>query len=858
MANIDLLTNPVNLLISILLTFLPLILLFLPYLYTRRKSDHFLAILYNRAFIGFIIFYIAYFIFPSVLNSFVPNPNQYLNQEFYPTSTGQWSTIWYSDEIITQGIVSIPIPLLVKYLFAHTANSIVLFLNYPIIVLGFVFGFSPIVSMLILLYQTWSKKRNEIKPLKRQIKRNNDEIKTLQNQIKKSGDSGEKNETIRELRKENEDLTIKLNQVKSISQRFKDLQFELESSPFHLVIARVKEKDWDNERELFKVLVAILPITLFLLMTILQLLGETENPSLLQGTSMGWFLEIYFAYIATLVFSIYLIKASHLSRKGKFLGNQLYIAMVQSLSTVGAFMSGLAVILFLVQYFDQIFVVLYFIVYFIMVSIFFVLFLDIFEPFSIYLLIKLIESFKSIKVAFKRIYFKNIVKGSFSGVIIGFLLALGFFTYRVIIASIFQNIDTVHYDTFFWMTQNEITFLISAAVILFIRRWDWSVISTSVITYISLLFTSLVIFGWYSGELYHFLLGFPRGTSFPSYGSAILVMPFTTITMVFSGISGDINLNWLTSIWKAGTYGEYQFILPELHQIPVIWQGAGGQFLGVLSIPYNFLHPLAIILTFGTILFLARREFHIRTQKGEEKTQFKSIFSNVVRLPSRAELNRKADILLISATPIKDENNEQLISHAWEKAEKGNLLRDAITGRMQTINRLSKSIGLSIDEIYEILDTVTFDIEVPFNGIITLWHREFAYSFEEVDIDSLHVMMLDGRAVLSHTFGEESQVEPALVAGLFSAITSFAKEAVRSEQLLKTIDHGDVVLTIEYAKWVFAAIFADSTSTELRKKLSDYLGDFESRYSKTLPKWLGNLDVFSGETQLADDKFSGS
>ena len=163
-----------------------------------------------------------------------------------------------------------------------------------------------------------------------------------------------------------------------------------------------------------------------------------------------------------------------------------------------------------------------------------------------------------------------------------------------------------------------------------------------------------------------------------------------------------------------------------------------------------------------------------------------------------------------------------------------------------------------IDEIYDILDTVTFDIEVHFNEIITLWHREFAYSFEEVDIDSLHVMMLDGRAVLSYTFGEESQVEPALVAGLFSAITSFAKEAVRSEQLLKTIDHGDVVLTIEYAKWVFAAIFADSTSTELRKKLSDYLGDFESRYSKTLPKWLGNLDLFSGETQIVDDKFSGS
>ncbi|MHA2343565.1 MAG: hypothetical protein ACXADW_16990 [Candidatus Hodarchaeales archaeon] len=176
---------------------------------------------------------------------------------------------------------------------------------------------------------------------------------------------------------------------------------------------------------------------------------------------------------------------------------------------------------------------------------------------------------------------------------------------------------------------------------------------------------------------------------------------------------------------------------------------------------------------------------------------------------------------------------------------------------MMTISKLSQSLDIPISQIFEILDQVTYDAEIPFNQIITLWQREFAYSFEEVTIDSLHVMMLDGRAVLSHTFGEESQVEPALVAGLFSAITSFAKEAVRSEQLLKTIDHGDVVLTIEYAKFVFAAIFADTTSTELRKKLGEFLTDFETRHAKILPKWLGDLDRFAGEVTKVDEKFKG-
>ena len=117
-------------------------------------------------------------------------------------------------------------------------------------------------------------------------------------------------------------------------------------------------------------------------------------------------------------------------------------------------------------------------------------------------------------------------------------------------------------------------------------------------------------------------------------------------------------------------------------------------------------------------------------------------------------------------------------------------------------------------------------------------------------------MMLDGRALLSHTFAAESQVEPALVAGLFSAITSFAKEAVRSEQLLKTIDHGDVVLTIEYAKYVFAAIFADTTSTELRKKLTSFLTDFEIRHGKTLPMWLGDLEVFYDDIPIVKELFT--
>ncbi len=849
--------DPTNILFSIIVTFLPLIIFFFPYLFTRRKDENLIAIIFNRFYIGFIIFYIGYFVFPSILNSLVPNPNQYLSQEYYPVpgyNGYQFSTEW--DTTASPDNATIPgVPIIIRYLVQHLIISIVNYLNYPIIVLGFVFGISPFLSMGILLYQTWGAKRNDRKPIKRLIKRNQDEIKRLQKQMKET--SRDKIHDINELERDTMDLKRQLNEVRGVTRRLQGIQFEMEVSPFQEIITRVKEKNWENERELLKVLIAILPITLFLLMTILQLLGETENPSLLQGTTMGWFLEIFFAYIATIVFSVYLIKASQLSLKGKFLGNQLYIAMVQSLSTVGAFMSGLAVILFLVQYSDQIFVISYFIVYFIMVSVFFVMYLDIFEPFSVYLLLKLIGTFKNLKISLKRIDLMNTTKSALIGVIFGFLLAFGFLTYRVFMLGLWRYLETVHYRTFFWLTQNFASFLLCAALVLFIRRWNWSLIGTTVIVYITMFLVSLLIFTYYK-EKWYILLGFSEFDPFPHYNYTGLIAPFITVVAnLFAGFTGTgVTSTWLSSVWKEGTFNQFQFIIPQLIQIEVIWKGTGGQFLGYLSIPYNIFHPLAILMTYGAMLFLARRNFRVKTQSGEGKIQYKSIFSEVSHLPSKNEMLRKADIIMVSAPRIGDATLKMQIDEKLQNIGNGFQLYEAISGKEKSVEELNRETGLKVTQIQEILDELTFDLEVPLKQVLTILHKEFSYSFKEVTIDSLHVMMLDGRAVLSYTFAAESQVEPALVAGLFSAITSFAKEAVRSEQLLKTIDHGDVVLTIEYAKYVFAAIFADTTSTELRKKLSSFLTDFEKRHEKTLPMWLGDLDIFTGDIKVIEEVFS--
>jgi len=255
MVSIEPLMNPVNLFFSLILTFSPIIILFLPYLFTRRKEENLFAVIFNRAYIGFIVFFLAYFIFPSILNSFVPNPTQYLDQEYYPVSgTGRWggeySTTW--DSAASPVAATIPgMSMLIRFLFQHFVNSIVNYIYYPIIILAFVFGISPIISMAILLYQTWGEKRTEKKPLRRLIKQNNDEIKSLQNKQKNASENEiqEINTDIDLLENEILNLEKQLREVRSVTQRFKEIQFEMEVSPFLEIRKRVKKKEWGKEKE---------------------------------------------------------------------------------------------------------------------------------------------------------------------------------------------------------------------------------------------------------------------------------------------------------------------------------------------------------------------------------------------------------------------------------------------------------------------------------------------------------------------------------------------------------------------------------------------------------------------------------
>ncbi|MHA2030947.1 MAG: hypothetical protein ACW99Q_16325, partial [Candidatus Kariarchaeaceae archaeon] len=286
----------------------------------------------ERIMAGYVIFWILYILFPAFLN--VINPiqegwkditilNTFLNPEI---SSG----VWFTDPFN-----------FIRYVIQFIANTLVLYLFYPLTLFPIVFIIGPIISFLVL----W-----------RQLNK---------------AESG------------------------SFLEKLTHVQFEIESSPTEMITERLTNRDWSQQKDLLKILLAVLPISLYLLMTLMKVTGFQERSNILSGTSLGWFLEIFFVYLATLMFGVHLLYSAKLSFKGDYIGLRVRDAMVQSLSTVGLFISILAVALFLIDYQDQIFVVLYFVGYFVMVTLIFILVLDIFEPISVFMLMKIVETIKN-------------------------------------------------------------------------------------------------------------------------------------------------------------------------------------------------------------------------------------------------------------------------------------------------------------------------------------------------------------------------------------------------------------------------------------------------------------------------------
>ncbi len=1110
----DVLFNPVGILLSFVLMIIPIVilwlgLLLLNYLKARPRFALLYGI-YRRVFYGFLVFWGVYYLFQSLLNTIVGDPSLVSKPpEYYVTydpSVGFIvDTVWHPS--FTN---------LYRFEVQLFLNALASFAVYPIQILPFIFVVAPLGSFFILFRELRRRAKQQGKPL---------------------------------------------------SEVLSEIEFLEVEHPIESIKRRLLRTEWKEELTFLKTIIAILPISLFLLMTILKILGERESTSLLAGTALGWFLEIFFAYLAVFVYSFFLLRAAKFNIRGEQLGLRQYESMVQSVSTVGLFMSAVSIVLFLIDYPAQLPVILFFAVYFIMVAMFFVVFLDIFEPFSIFMLTQMVEFAKwlskmGIRTKIKRIQWKNAGKVLLLSLAIAFLFSILQFVTLIFADFIWANltIGNFHYLNFMYVSLFLATIVLLASTVLVLRRFSWSAASTAIILVLGIYIQMILNHLWYT-----YISGFFFGNrSVPSfYPSDITIdrrLPLPTVFLpaaapifllvdlvmfafsnlflelfaniaptsivdVFRRIHGtssflleqtnSTNNYWVATMLRFGLFSDTPLIVPLTVFIPVIYRGNGRLFLEPIALPFQLFHPAAAVILYAYLFFYLRQRFlhqkvpdpniegiihqnvyserkvfpaftelifeqerfllvldlnsprnqllmnymqqinmifqmgatfgddgatlaEYSSVSGIDKDQLTQILSYTYSdIPALRDLlhfyvdQRRLDLdpsrvtvewltnnfqklrlvvkespkiiqkekkewskyqkrleemerllqenpdyrfLILGESTIPESEQEEttveesfsdlgdLMSEvmaevptkepttesgqALEAPESapqteptesfddlGDIMKDlgfdvptssaeqetplpssesetttesepspmptpspvsstqvtttkahkpldiiitaedfvepplynrirlmkivsetilATSTEPQTFGALKRNLPYNLGEIYRALNFGYTSIP-DFEDLLKLYQREFGYSHEEVVLDSLHVMKTDGRTIFTYEFRGTSQIDPSLVSGLFTAISSFAKEAVQSQERLTSIDHGDVFLTIEYSSpkvGLFAAVFSDKPSTEVRQKLKQFIKEFETKYEKYLIDYIGDMDVFKDAEEL--------
>jgi len=223
-------------------------------------------------------------------------------------------------------------------------------------------------------------------------------------------------------------------------------------------------------------------------------------------------------------------------------------------------------------------------------------------------------------------------------------------------------------------------------------------------------------------------------------------------------------------------------------------------------------------------------------------------YTNISLMPSYAELKNsaKSSAFRYAQTKSQVPLPNDMIAETREEIQKliGAFPRDAFVD----ISALVGGTGLKEKRVHDLLRYL-----VSVKAV-----RAYKLEVESVTYraapQSLFVATTEGLDVFSYTFGT-LKIDPALISGMLTAIISFVKEATRSRQSLRTIEHGDVVLVVEYGKYVFATIVTDQETPDIRMRLRKFLDGFEKRHVDVLSKWTGHLPDVEKDKKLAESIF---
>ncbi|MFX1378445.1 MAG: hypothetical protein ACFFA4_05075 [Promethearchaeota archaeon] len=148
-----------------------------------------------------------------------------------------------------------------------------------------------------------------------------------------------------------------------------------------------------------------------------------------------------------------------------------------------------------------------------------------------------------------------------------------------------------------------------------------------------------------------------------------------------------------------------------------------------------------------------------------------------------------------------------------------------------------------------------------YKGVVVPKKREKSRVLTEVKtifddaINLEHILVLykgTGTCIYFKSFGSE-QIDPELISGFISAISSFGKDLVSQEEL-NEISYGDKMLLLSDGEYIrVALVLGKKASLILRRNLMEFIHGFEKSYNNELPNWRGQLNIFRDAGNTIDE-----
>ena len=660
----------------------------------------------------------------------------------------------------------------IGYIFAHIGSLIALFAYYPLVTLPFIFFIAPFISIIY-----------------------------VRNRLKK--------------------------EVGTKSEKLKGLTYQIIDSPYKRIRADLFKGDWSREKDILKLLIVLLPISLYLLQVLLKITGVQSASITDDANALGWFIEILFVYLATFIFSLEILLSSQIALRGRFFGENIRQQTYKSLYTVGAPISILSIILFLVEDLGSIGLIFYFFAYFFMASFIFILFLKIFEPISLIIFIKIINWWKNKKENKKKMNLTNV----YYGIVFS---CLAFFIFFIINNFVFGSAFLLMFDD----PETIITsanFNTSGSVYLY-ESLGFDLMN--IFNFVALIVLSLII----AVIFLNLTLRFTK-SMFLSIVTFLPILILLSILFVILGGNGMINFGsetyWITGQTSYTSIFGFNFYTLRTAVFNADLTG----ILYYLAIPYQTTQYIFNIIFWSLLIYYIRKNFSVRDVGIDEKHLEKIIFSSITEFPSYEDYSKGKIRYLI--TKSEDVAMKDL---TLERDEVKSLLTSVETEKM--VEELKPTDEKEMERFY-------FTLKYLYNNsYIDVLKQEFSYIFEKAEKQGLYIIYDDGRGIFDYNFAEDYNHDPGIVSGMFSAITSFIKETTKSQELLKTIDHGDITILIEYGKRIFGALFVKGRqTTEVRSSLKELVNSFEAKYADVLADWSGALIYFKEDNKLVESIF---